>query len=231
MPRVVGTRCGVNSTCDRPARDLRQRLLHLGRVAMRQQPVGGDVLVRLGEQARRLQAPTRARDARDRVGDDARLDEPEREQRRAREAHRGRVAAGCGDVRVRREVVAVQLDHPVREPADDLRRAVRLAVPARVRVGRETEVGAEIDHVRHVVEQPGQEVLARAVRAACRTRGRGRAGRRRRAARAPCRRRPASSDGIQVGEARARVRGGRDVHDLDLGVPGEQPERLDPRIP
>ena len=89
---------------------------------------------------------------------------PGREQRRAREADRGRIATGRGDVRVRRELVAVELDHAVREPADDFGRAVRLAVPARVHVGREPEVGAEIDDVGHVVEEAGQEVLARAVR-------------------------------------------------------------------
>ena len=67
-------------------------------------------------------------------------------------------------MRVGGEVVAVQLDESVREPADGLGRVVRLAVPARVHVGRQPEVGAEIDDVRHVVEQAGQQRLARAVR-------------------------------------------------------------------
>ena len=172
----------------------------------------------------------RARHPRDRVGDDPRLDETQREQRRAREADRGRVAAGRGDVRVRRELVAVELDHAVREPADDLGRAVRLAVPARVHVGREPEVGAEVDHVRDVVEQAREEVLARAVRQHAEheietaevgdverrehdvaVRGRRATGRGRRAAR------PAFAAAVTCTTSIS-------------GWPGQQPQRLDPRI-
>ncbi len=140
------------------------------------------------------------------------------------------IAAGRGDVRVRREVVAVELDEAVREPADDVGGAVGLAVPTGVRVGRKAEVGAEVDDVGDVVEDPGEEVLARAVRQHAehevepaqvtdgerRENGVAVLGRERR---------------VQVGDARARVRGGRDVHDLDLRVAGQQPERLGPRIP
>ena len=118
---------------------------------------------------------------------------------------------------------------PYAKPADDLGRAVRLAVPARVHVGREPEVGAEIDDVGDVVEEAGQEVLARAVRQHAEheveaaevgaSSGASTA--------SPY---AGASDGIQVGEPRARVRGRGDVHDLDLGVARQQPQRLDPRI-
>ena len=177
-----------------------QRLLHLGRVPVREQSVRRHVLVRLREQARRLQPATRARHARHRVGDDARLDEPEREQRRARQAHRGGIAAGRRDVRVRCEIVAVQLDQPVREPADDLGRAVRLAVPARVHVGREPEVGAEVDHVGDVVEQTRAGGPGSRRAGACRTRGRDRA-------------RSATSSGARTASPYAGVSDGVEVGD------------------
>ena len=47
-----------------------------------------------------------------------------------------------------RDLGAVQLDEPVRELLDELRRGMRLAVPPLVRVGRQTEVGPEVDDVR-----------------------------------------------------------------------------------
>ena len=83
---------------------------------------------------------------------------------RAREADRGRVATGRRDVRMGRELVAVELDHAVREPPHCLGRRVRLAVPPAVDVGRQPEVGAEIDDVRDVVDETREQRLARAVR-------------------------------------------------------------------
>ncbi len=127
-------------------------------------PYALHVLVRLREQARRLEPAPGAGHARHRVGDDARLDELERDERRARQAHRGRVATGRRDVLVRRDLVAVQLDEPVRERVGRVGRVVWLAVPARVHVGRQPEVGAQVDRVPDVVEQTGQQRLALAVR-------------------------------------------------------------------
>ena len=211
------------------AGDLRERLFHLGGVAMREQAVGGDVLVRLREEARGLEPAPRAGDARDRVGDDARLDELERDERRAREAHRGRVATRRRDVRVRRDLVAVQLDEPVREPVDDLGRVVRLAVPARVHVGRQPEVGTEIDRVADVIEQAGQQRLARAVRQRAEHEveaGEVGGGERR----VPQVLVGAEQPRVQLPDGRARVAVGRDVHDLDLGVAGQEAQQLGPGI-
>ena len=67
-------------------------------------------------------------------------------------------------MRVRRELIAIQLDQSVRERVGSAGRAVRLAVPARVHVGRQPEVGTEVDRVPDVVEQPRQQPLAHAVR-------------------------------------------------------------------
>ncbi len=53
------------------------------------------------------------------------------------------------------EIVAVELDHPVREAGDDLGGTVHLAVPARVDLRRQPEIGAQIDDVADVVDHPG----------------------------------------------------------------------------
>ena len=215
----------MKSTLHRLLRDLRERLLHLGGVAVREQAVRRDVLVRFREQARGLEPAARAGDARDGVGDDARLDEVEREERRAREADRGRVATGRRDVRVRGDLVAVELDEPVREPVDHLGRVVRLAVPAGVDVGRQPEVGAEIDRVADVVEQAGQQRLARAVRQETEQEVEtGEVGGDER--RVPEVLVGAEQPRVQLADGRAHVAVGRDVHDLDLGVAGQEAQQL-----
>ena len=96
--------------------------------------------------------------------------------------------------------------------------------------GRQPEVGTEVDDVRGASEDLGDQQLRRAVR----QRGEhdvetaevgdvvGRA------PKVAVRR---SQRRIEIGHRRARVGVGRDVHDLDLGVAGEQPQQLGPRVP
>ena len=55
MPRLIGARCGVNSTWAPVV------LLDLGRVAVVEQAVGGEVLVDGAEQRCVLRAPARRR--------------------------------------------------------------------------------------------------------------------------------------------------------------------------
>ncbi len=62
--------------------------------------------------------------------------------------------------------LAVQLHEPVHEFVDELRRGVRLAVPPLVGVGRQAEVGPEIDDVRAATEQIRDDQLRRTVREA-----------------------------------------------------------------
>ena len=128
------------------------------------------------------------------------------------------------------EVLAVQLDHPVREPTDQFGRGVGFAVPALVGVGGQPEVGAEIDDVRDPFEDLRDEQLRRAVR----ERGEDDVeaaqvgdvvGREPEVAVRRDQRR------VQRPDRRTRVRVRGDVHDLDLRVPGEQPQQLGARIP
>ena len=141
MPRVIGTRCGVNSTCTGVAGDVRERELHLGGVAVGEQPVGGDVLVGLGEEAGGLQPAARAGDAGDGVDHDARrLDQAGGEQGCQRERGRRRVAAGRRDVAGRGDLVAVELGHAEREALEQVGGRVRFAVP--LLVGRRPGAGS-----------------------------------------------------------------------------------------
>jgi hypothetical protein len=214
----------------RCARNMRQRLLHLGGVTMRQQSVRRDVLVGFGEQARRLRGAPGAGDPRDRVGDDSvAFHQLLGHERREREAHRGRVATRDGDVVGARDLAAVQLHEPVHEFVDELRRGVRLAVPPPVGVRRQTEVGPEIDDVRAATEQIRDDQLRRTVREADeRDVGAVHVGRVVRCVHEVAVGRPQRR--VQVADRRARVRVGRDVPDLDCRVPGQQPQEFGARI-
>ena len=135
MPRVIGTRCGVNSTCTGLAGDVPERLLHLGGVAVGEQAVGVDVLVRLGEEAGGLQAPARARHARHRVDHDAgRLD-----QAGARAAAPARATRSSGSnpatprAARRRSRRGRARAARTRTASSSVGRGVRLAVPLLVR--------------------------------------------------------------------------------------------------
>ena len=87
MPRTIGARCGVKST------SAAEDLLHLGGVAVGQQPVGREVLVDRPEVQRLLEAAAGARDARGGVDDDARrLDQAGPHQRGQGQPGRRRVA-------------------------------------------------------------------------------------------------------------------------------------------
>ena len=153
-------------------------------------------------------------------------------ERREREADRGRIAARAPRrARAPASVVAVQLDHPVREATDQLGRGVRFAVPALVRVGRQPEVGAEVDDVRDAFEDLGDQQLRRAVR----QRGEHEVeaaqvgdvvGREPEVAV----RRDAATDRASA-DRRARVRVGGDVHDLDLGCPASSRSSSAPVYP
>ena len=69
------------------------------------------------------------------------------QQRDQRKLRAGRVAAGIGDEMRAGDVVAIDLGEAVDRLPLQLRRVVLVAVPARVGVGREPEVGRQIDHL------------------------------------------------------------------------------------
>ena len=220
----------MNNTSTGPARHLRQRLLHLRGVAMRQQSVRRHVLVRLREQARRLQTASRAGDARNRVGDDcgARRDRartaartpgsPRSDNNRARRR-------GCGS-RDRRDTARPSRTRTGRRPR--ARGAPRRTSAAYTSGGSRKSAPRSITCVTSS-SRPGRKSWLAPCGSMQNTRS------------SP-RRSPTSSGAStvvavrrgerreEVGEPRARVRGRGDVHDLDLGVAGEQPQRLDPRI-
>ncbi len=131
---------------------------------------------------------------------------------------------------MRRDLVAVQLDEPVRERVGRFGRAMRFAVPARIHVGRQAEVGAQIDRVADVVEQAGQEHLALAVRQRAEHEveagqvGHFERGEPERFVRGPQAR-------VEVGHRRARIGAPRRVDHLDLGMAGQQAQQLGPGVP
>ena len=97
-------------------------------------------------------------------------------------------------------------------------------------VGRQPEVGAEVDDVRDAFDELRDQQLRLAVRQ--REEHEVEAaevgdvdGAYREVAVGGLERR------VQVADRRARVRVGGDVHDLDLGVAGEQPQQLGPCVP
>ena len=119
---------------------------------------------------------------------------------------------------------------PVREATDELGRGVRFAVPTLIRIGRQPEVRAEVDDVRGTLEDLGNQQLRRAM---------GQRGEHQvetahvgdvigREPEIAVRR---DERRIERADRGAGIRVGRDVHDLDLGVPGQQPQQLRPRIP
>ena len=124
MPRVIGTRCGVNSTCTRCPATCASAMLHLAGVAVREQAVRGDVLVGLGEEARRLR-PRPAPETPDTafttmpVGSTS----PAREQRRQRERRRR-----SGSNRARRRARARRCRRGTARPS---RTRTRRAAPGR----------------------------------------------------------------------------------------------------
>ena len=124
-PHLVPMTRGILATCY--ARRVRERELHLAGVTMRQQSVRHDVLVDLGEQARGLEPPPRARHAGRCVDHDAgALDEAVGEQRRQCERRGRRIAPGRSDVARGDDVVAVELGQAEGEPVEQLRCRVAL---------------------------------------------------------------------------------------------------------
>ena len=158
------------------------------------------------------------------------FDEAAREQRCQREADRGRVATRVGDVHGRRELRPVQLDEPERERVDELGGGVGLAVPLLVRTGREPEVGAEVDDVRDLRDHRRRDPLRLAVRQREEHHVEpGQVGRfERPELETPVR---GSQRREELADAAARVGIGGHVHRVDLGVAGEQPQQLGPRVP
>ena len=198
-------------------------------------PYATDVLVRLREQARRLEAAARAGDARHRVGDDAaRLDEPEREQRRAARgsprSDSNRATATCACVASSSRYSSTS---PYAKRSTSSGARVRLAVPARVHVGaaagsrRRGRRRGRRRRASSGQRAPGDAPCGSAENTRSRPREVGRV--ERREPEVAVRRDRAT--GYRSPTRRARVRVGGDVHDLDLGVAGEQPQQLGPRVP
>ena len=102
----------------------------------------------------------RAGDTRGGIDHDAgRLDETQGEQRREGEGRRRRVATRRGHVGLGCDLGAEQLRHPEREPAEELRGAVGVAVPLLVGGGRQSEVGGQVDDVGDPADELGDEAL------------------------------------------------------------------------
>ena len=142
----------------------------------------------------------------------------------------GGIAAGRGDVAGRADLGAVQLGQAEREPVEQVRCGVRLAVPLFVVGARKPEVGAEVDEVADGVDERSARSPATG-RAAGRGRPhRGRRGRRPAAARTRATGRPRRATGTAP-TRRAHVRVGGDLHHLDVGVAGEQAQQLCARVP
>ena len=108
----------------------RQLLLDLGRVPVRGDLVGDDVLAGHRQVGGLVERPPGAGDALLGVDHDV-GDQPGAGERREREQRRGRVAARVGDDRGAGDLLAVQLGQPVDGLAEQLRARV-LAVPALV---------------------------------------------------------------------------------------------------
>ena len=79
-------------------------------------------------------------------------------------AARGGIATGRGDVAGRADLGAVQLGQTEREPVEQVRCGMRLAVPLFVVGARKPEVGAEVDEVPDGVDQRSRDRLRLAVR-------------------------------------------------------------------
>ena len=126
-----------------------------------------------------------------------------------------------------------ELGQAERELIEQLGRRVRLAVPLRVVLGREAEVGAEIHDVGHAVaeaDEVADHVLRLTVRQAQEHDVEPREVRR--LHRHVLEARVAGGERrIEVADRRARVRVRGDVHDVDVRMPGKQPEQLGPRVP
>ena len=222
---------GCEQQLDVGVRGPTERPLHLPRVTVREERVGGDVLVRLGVEARRRQATPTPRHARHGINDEpGRLDERVGDERGQRQRGRRRVATGGGDVRTTHDGVGEQLGQAERELVHQVGSRVRLAVPALVHARRQPEVGAQVHDVRDAVDERGGDQLRLAVRECDEgdvDTGQIR-GHVRRVLERPVR---GGQRRIQVPYGCARVRVGGDVHHLDLRVSREQPEQLGPCVP
>ena len=173
-------------------------LLHLGRVAVGQQPVGGEVLVDRPEVQRLLEPAARPRDARRRVDHDpGPLHQAASDQRGQGQPGRGRVAAGGGHEGRPGQALPEQLGQPVDRLGQQPRRAVLLAVPARVE-RRVDAGGSPRPGPRPRRPGPGARGRAAGTRraAARRTRGRGRRSGRDRSPRRPGPGRRPASEGV-----------------------------------
>ena len=143
-----------------------QRHFHLSRVTVIEQPIGREASVDRAEAGRFLGFAAGAADARGGVDDQAvRLDQPGIDQGLQREDRRSRVAARGRDRLRAADRLAIELGNAVDELAEQLRRLVRMAVPALVGRGVvEPEVGAEIDERDAAIEDCAGEPLAVPVR-------------------------------------------------------------------
>ena len=126
--------------------------------------------------------------------------------------------------------VAEQLGQAEGEPIEQVGSGVRLAVPLLVHARRQPEVGAQVHDVRDAVDERGGDQLRLAVREC--DEGDVDTGQIRGHVRRVLERRVRGGQRrVQVAHGRARVGVGGDLHHLDLGVGGEQPEQLGPCVP